>query len=142
VNVGKRLVKTPKVYLTDTGLLCYLAGLRDPEHAAGGPLGGSIVDTAVLMEIVKHALNRGVDPQVYFWRTARGDEVDIALEENGTLVPVEVKQTATPRPTMASGLISFNRDYPDKVERGWLVHLGGMTLPLAPNVTAIPFADL
>lgn len=141
-NVGKRLVKTPKVYFTDTGLLCYLAGLRDPEHAAAGPLGGSIVETAVLMEVVKHALNHGTDPQVYFWRTTGGVEVDIVIEQETRLVPVEVKQTSTPRPTMASGLVSFLRDHPDKARKGWLVHLGGITLPLAPDVTAIPFAAL
>lgn len=141
-NVGKRLVKTPKIYFTDTGVLCYLAGLRDPEHAAAGPLGGAIAETAVLMEIIKNALHRGADPQVYFWRTTHGVEVDIVIEQEGRLVPVEVKQTATPRPAMASGLVSFMRDYPDKADRGWLVHLGGMTLPLAPGVTATPFAGL
>ena len=52
-NVGKRLVKTPKVYFTDTGMLCYLAGLKDPDHAAAGPLGGPIFETAVLLQIVK-----------------------------------------------------------------------------------------
>jgi uncharacterized protein len=141
-NVGKRLVKTPKVYFTDTGVLCYLAGLRDPEHAAAGPLGGSIVETAVLMEVVKHSLNHGFDPQVHFWRTTHGTEVDIVIEQETKLVPVEVKQTSTPRPAMAFGLVSFMRDYPDKAQKGWLVHLGGTTLPLAPDVTAIPFAAL
>lgn len=141
-NVGKRLVKTPKIYFTDTGVLCYLAGLRDPEHAAAGPLGGSIAETAVLMEIVKNALHRGVDPRVYFWRTTHGVEVDIVVEQEGGLVPIEVKQTATPRPAMATGLVSFMRDYPDKADRGWLVHLGGMALPLAPGVTATPFAGI
>ena len=141
-NVGKRLVKTPKVYLTDTGVLCYLAGLRDPGHAAAGPLAGAIVETAVLSEVVKGALNRGTDPQVHFWRTSRGAEVDIVIERQGRLIPVEVKQTATPRPPMASGLLSFMEDYPSKTDKGWLVHLGDMTLPLAPNTTAIPFAKL
>ncbi len=73
-NVGKRLVKTPKVYFTDTGTLCYLVGLRDPEHAAAGPLGGAIFETAVLAEIVKTFWHRGEEPQVYFWRTATGVE--------------------------------------------------------------------
>ncbi len=141
-NVGKRLVKTPKVYFTDTGMLCYLAGLRDPQHAAAGPLGGSIVETAVLTEIMKNALNHGIDPQVYFWRTTSGVEVDVVIEQEAQLIPVEVKQTSTPRPAMASGLVSFMRDYPDKAQKGWLVHLGGLTLPLAPGVTAIPFATL
>ena len=55
-NVGKRLVKTPKVYFTDLGTLCHLAGLRDAAHAASGPLGGAIMETAVLSETVKSSL--------------------------------------------------------------------------------------
>jgi hypothetical protein len=141
-NVGKRLVKTPKVYFTDTGILCHLAGLKDPEHAAAGPLAGAIVETAVLSEVVKASLHRGVDPQVYFWRTGHGAEVDIVIEQQGRLIPIEVKQTATPRPRMASGLLAFMGDYSAKTDRGFLVHLGDVTLPLAPGVTAAPYTDL
>jgi len=141
-NVGKRLVKTPKVYFTDVGMLCYLSGLRDPEHAANSPLSGAIIETAVLSEVVKHTMNSGGDPQVYFWRTSRGAEVDIVIEQQNKIVPVEVKQTATPRPSMASGLVSFMEDYADNVDKGWLIHLGNITLPLAPGVLAKPFAEL
>lgn len=141
-NVGKRLVKTPKVYFTDPGMLCYLAGLRDPEHASAGPLSGAIVETAALSEIVKGYLNRGIDPQVYFWRTTHGVEVDAVIDQQGELVPIEVKQTATPRPSMASGLVSFMNDYEGKANRGWLVHLGDVRLPLAPGVLAIPFTEM
>jgi predicted AAA+ superfamily ATPase len=73
-NVGKRLVKTPKVYFTDVGTLCYFAGLKDPMHAASGPMGGAIMETAVLSEIIKTLTHRGIDPQVYFWRTTAGTE--------------------------------------------------------------------
>ena len=97
-NVGKRLVKTPKVYFTDTGTLCYLAGLRDPEHAASGPMGGAIFESAVLSEVLKTFVHRGEDPQVYFWRTSYGAEVDIVVEAAGKLIPIEVKLTSTPRP--------------------------------------------
>lgn len=141
-NVGKRLVKSPKVYFTDVGMLCYLAGLRDPDHAAAGPLSGAIVETAVLSEVIKTALHRGTEPNVYFWRTSRGEEVDIVLEAQGRLIPVEVKQTATPSPGLASGLSSFMRDYAGNTEKGWLVHLGNTWLPLAPNVTAVPFSEI
>ncbi len=141
-NVGKRLVKTPKVYFTDTGVLCYLAGLRDPEHASSGPMGGAIAETAVLMEVVKNALHHGADPRVYFWRTTHGAEVDIVVEQQGRLVPVEVKQAATPRPAMAGGLVSFMRDYSDKTDTGWLVYLGDRVLPLAPDITAVPFSEI
>ena len=140
-NVGKRLVKAPKVYFTDVGMLCYLAGLRDPSHASAGPLAGAIVETAVLSEVIKASLY-GAGGQVYFWRTSRGAEVDIVVEEQGELIPVEVKQTATPRPAMASGLLSFMSDYAAMTSKGWLVHLGNTLLPLAPDVTAVPFSEL
>jgi len=97
-NVGKRLVKTPKVYFTDVGTLCYLAGLKDPEHAASGPMGGAIMETAVLSEIVTTLTHRGLDPRVYYWRTMVGTEVDFLVETAGNLVPIEVKLSATPRP--------------------------------------------
>jgi hypothetical protein len=108
-NVGKRLIKTPKVYFTDVGTLCYLVGLRDPEHAASGPMGGAIMETAVLSEIVKTLTHRGIDPQVYFWRTIAGTEVDFVVETRGKLVPIEVKLSATPRPGMASAIKTFQR---------------------------------
>ena len=82
-NVGKRLVKTPKVYFTDTGTLCYLAGLKDPDHAAAGPLAGAIFETAVLSEIIKTFVHRGDEPEVYFWRTSAGSEVDFILKVGG-----------------------------------------------------------
>lgn len=141
-NVGKRLVKTPKVYFTDTGTLCYLAGLRDPEHAAAGPLGGAIFETAVLAEIVKTFWHRGEEPQVYFWRTATGVEVDIVVETRGRIVPIEVKLSATPRPAMAAGILALRRDLGEKVETGYVIHPGEIQLPLAPGVQALPFAEL
>lgn len=141
-NVGKRLVKTPKVYFTDVGTLCYLTGLRDPEHAASGPMGGAILETAVLAEIVKTLTHRGVDPQVYFWRTAAGTEVDFVMETAGRLVPVEVKLSATPRPGMASSIRTFREDFGEKAMPGYVVHPGDVRLPLGSNVTALPFADL
>lgn len=141
-NVGKRLVKTPKVYFTDVGTLCYLTGLRDPEHAASGPMAGAIFETAVLAEIVKTLVHRAQEPQVYFWRTAAGAEVDIVLESAGRLIPVEVKLTATPRPAMADSVKKFRQDFGERAQAGYVVHTGDARLPLAPEVTALPFADL
>ena len=72
VNLGKRLVKSPKVYFTDTGLLCYLVGLRDAEHAAAGPMGGALMENLVVAELFKTSLHRGEEPSDDFWRTAAG----------------------------------------------------------------------
>ena len=141
-NVGKRLVKTPKVYFTDTGLLCYLAGLKDPDHAAAGPLGGAILETAVLLEIVKAFVNRGEEPRIHFWRTSAGVEVDLIVETGGKLIPIEVKLSATPRPAMASGIRAFQEDLGEKAGPGFVIHPGAVRLPLAPNIVALPFTEL
>jgi predicted AAA+ superfamily ATPase len=142
VNVGKRLVKTPKVYFTDVGTLCYLTGIKDPEHAAAGPMSGPIMETAVLSEIIKTLTHRGSDPRVYFWRTSTGSEVDIVIEAEERIVPVEVKLSATPRPAMAATVKRFREDIGDKAGPGYVVHPGDTRLPLGSNVTALPFAEL
>jgi len=141
-NLGKRLVKTPKVYFMDVGLLCYLTGLKDPEHAATGPLGGAVFETAVLGEIVKALTHRGEIPKIYFWRTMAGTEVDIIVETNGKLIPLEVKLSATPRPKMANSIRRFKKDLGEKVMGGYVVHPGESVLPLGEGVTALPFAAL
>lgn len=141
-NIGKRLVKTPKVYFTDVGTLCYFAGLKDPAHAASGPMGGAIMETAVLAEIIKTLTHRGIDPQVYFWRTIAGTEVDIVVETNAKLIAIEVKLSATPRPAMASAINTFQNDFGDKVMAGYVVHPGDVTLSLGRGVTALPFSEL
>jgi predicted AAA+ superfamily ATPase len=141
-NVNKRLVKSPKIYFTDLGTLCYLTGLKDPEHAAKGPMGGPIFETAVLMEIVKTILNRGQEPQVYFWRTATGVEVDIIVDSEGKLIPLEVKLSATPRPAMADGIKVFHQDFPSKMAPGYVITSGDIRLPLGKDISALPFVEL
>ena len=141
-NIGKRLVKAPKVYFTDTGTLCHLTGLGDPDHAAAGPMAGSLMETAVLAEIVKTLTHRGLSPQVYFWRTASGVEVDVLVEAGTKLIPVEVKKSATPRPAMAASLRALQRDLGDRLGPAFLVHAGQGRFPLGAGVTAVGFSEL
>ena len=141
-NVGKRLVKTPKVYFTDTGTLCYLAGLKDPLHTASGPMGGAIFETAVLSEIVKVLTNQGITPNVYFWRTQAGNEVDFVLESAGKLIPIEVKLSATPRYSMANSIKIFQRDLQNSATHGYVVNPGHGRHSLGRGVTALPVGDL
>ena len=75
-NISKRLVKTPKVYVSDVGLLCRLIGLHQSEHARNSPMSGTIIETAVINEVVRTLRHRGVEPRLYFWRTATSVEVD------------------------------------------------------------------
>ena len=100
------------------------------------------METAVLSEIVKTLTHRGIDPQVYFWRTMAGTEVDIVVETGGKLVPIEVKLSATPRPAMASAVKTFRKDLGDRAMSGYVVHPGEIALPLGQGVSALPFAEL
>lgn len=141
-KVGKRLVKTPKIYFSDVGTLCHLTGLKDPEHALAGPMGGAILETAVLSEIVRTITHRGGSPSVYFWRTVAGTEVDLIVDSDGRLVPIEVKLSATPRRAMASSVVRFQRELPHMSSEGIVVHPGTVNSPLGEGVRSIPFAQL
>ncbi len=142
VHLGKRLVKAPKVYFTDTGLLCYLVGLRDAEHAAAGPMAGALMENLVVAELYKTSLHRGEEPAVYFWRTAAGSEVDVIIESQTRLTPVEIKAAATPRPDMAREIAAFQRDFGDRAASGYVIHPGKSVLPLGGGVLAWPLAAL
>jgi hypothetical protein len=141
-NLGKRLVKSPKVYFMDTGLLCYLVGLRDPIHASGGPMGGAIFENLVTAELYKTFVHRGEEPLLYFWRTASGAEVDLVVEVEGQLLPLEVKLSATPRPEIARGIVAFRQTYGDRAATGYVVHPGETFLPLGEGNIALPFSLL
>ncbi len=141
-NVGKRLVKTPKVFVADVGTLCHLGGLRDPEHAASGPMAGAILETAVVNEVVATLTHRGLVPEVYFWRTSAGVEVDLLVQVSGRLIPIEVKTSATPRPALAASIRKLQNDLGEKVAPGYVIFPGRGQLPLGPGVTALGFGEL
>jgi uncharacterized protein len=144
-NVGRRLTRHPKIFFTDTGTLCYLVGLRDPLHAMQGPMAGAIVETAVVTELLKTCLHRGQEPRLWFWRTSRGSEVDVLVEDQLTLHPLEVKAAATPRPEMARGILAMREMLADggdaprpAVAHGYVVHAGKSVTPLGNGVVALP----
>ena len=120
-NLSKRLVRTPKLYFLDPGLLCYLLGIHDPgtlmTHAARGP----IFESFVFAELLKAAFNRGRLPRIYFYRDHRGLEVDFLVEDRSGLIPVEVKSGTT----IASDFFkSLNEFYCLTQRRGRLVFGG------------------
>jgi len=141
-NIGKRLVKSPKVYFTDTGLLCYLVGLRDIEHAMAGPMGGAIFENFVVAELMKIFFHRGEEPNLYFWRTAEGSEVDIIVDTQGQLIPIEIKGSETPHPKMAKEIRSFQQTFENKAGKGYVLYPGGLVLPLEKDVIAFPLERL
>ncbi|MHB8915499.1 MAG: ATP-binding protein [Thiobacillus sp.] len=97
-NFGKRVVKSPKLYLADVGLACWLLGIRSVEVLNLHPLRGALFETWVVGEFLKARLNAGQPPDLYFWRDNNGLEADIVFETAGRLQSVEIKsgQTVTP----------------------------------------------
>lgn len=141
-NIGKRLIKSPKIYFVDTGLLCYLVGLRDIDHTASGPMAGAIFENMIVAELFKIYMHRGEEPSLYFWRTVGGAEVDLIIETQNALVPLEIKLSETPRPEMARELIRFQRDFRGKTGPGYVIYSGKMTLPFGEGITSLPFMNL
>lgn len=107
-NFSKRLVKSPKMHFLDTGLLCRLLGIYDASSLATHPLRGAIFESFVVSEVRKSLLNRGIRPNLYFWRTSGGQEVDLLIESGSALVPVEVKSSSTLHSEFFRGLEQFS----------------------------------
>lgn len=138
-NLGKRMIKSPKVYFLDTGVACFLAGLHDEEAARHGPMAGALFETAVVTEILKAIHHRGETPSLWFWRSRDGWEVDLLLERGGKVHPLEMKSTATPRPAHAEGILRWRQAAGTMAGDGLLVADIPAPFALAPGVTAVPW---
>lgn len=103
-NFSKRIIKSPKIYFLDTGLLCYLLRIREPEDIPVHPMKGSIFENFVFSEIYKAFAHRGELPPLYFWRDRTGHEVDIVIDTGKRLVPVEIKSAETINSSFFDGL--------------------------------------
>lgn len=95
-SVLKRMIKNPKLYFMDTGLVCYLVGWKTKEQAKNGAMAGSLFETFVFSEISKSYLNAGKTlDNIYYYRDKDKKEIDFIIEENGILYPIEIKMSAT-----------------------------------------------
>lgn len=95
-NLLKRLVKTPKLYFYDTGLLCYLTKWSSADTLESGAMNGAILENYVVAEIAKTYWNCGMEPYMYYYRDKDAKEIDIVLEHDGVLNPIEIKKTSNP----------------------------------------------
>lgn len=95
-NLLKRLVKTPKLYFYDTGLVCHLTRWSSPEVLENGAMNGAVLENYVVSEIAKTWLNSGKEPYIYYYRDKDAKEIDIVLEHDGILNPIEIKKTSNP----------------------------------------------
>lgn len=137
-NLGKRIRKSPKLYVMDTGLATFLLGLHGRDAVLQGPSFGALMETAVVSEWVKAFRASGLQPPLSFWRTSDGHEVDLVIEYGGTTYGLEVKATASPNPGHASGLVRWARAA-GPATRVALACRVDAPLPLAPGLRAVPW---
>lgn len=141
-NLGKRLVKTPKLYWLDTGLVCFLLGLKDEGSVLQGPMAGALFETAVVAELAKLFYHHGLPPALWYWRSHDGWEVDVLVELRGKLHPVEIKTTATPRPTHVENVMRWRSLAGDRAGSGLLVTRAEGASALVPGVRVLPWSLL
>ncbi len=103
-NFKKRLVKMPKLYFYDVGLVSWLLGIRTPEQIITHPLRGAIFETFIISEFMKSRFNQGERPDLFFWRDSNGNEVDVISDQGGKLMPLEIKSGKTLTKESTAGL--------------------------------------
>ncbi len=136
-NITKRLIKTPKLYFMDTGLCCFLTGWLNPEVLERGAMNGAILENFVISEIIKSYLHCGRKPRLYFYRDKNKNEIDLLIEQNGELYPIEVKKTATPNKHDFKNFALLEK-LKIKVGRGAVICLTKNLVPLEQKVDAVP----
>lgn len=140
-NHTTRLVKTPKLYFMDTGLCSYLTGWLNPDVLERGAMSGAMLETYVVSEIIKSYLHNGRNPRIYFYRDKNKKEVDIVLEENGKIYPIEVKKTASPNKNDAKAFaVLKNLKMP--VGHGGIICFASDLITLNEGVDVIPVGYL
>jgi len=126
-NFGKRLIKSPKLYFLDTGLLCYLLRIRSPNELFHRAERGAVFESFVVTEFYKNFSHRGEQPSLYFWRDASGHEVDILIDLGRDLIPVETKSAQTIASDFFDSLIYWRKASGDETAPAALIYGGNLS---------------
>ncbi len=139
-NNIKRVSGKPKGFVADTGFACAAQLISSPAALAGHPMLGALFETAVFAEIRKQSALLSPAPQIYHWRSAGGAEVDLLLERDGKLFPIEVKVKSQPGPRDARGIRALRDSYPDRdIQPGLVLAPTQKSLRLSDQVWAMPW---
>lgn len=139
-NTLKRLSGKPKGYILDTGLICALNMISSPLAISGHPLAGPLFETAVVSELFKLSGTMSVPPAFYHWRSHGGAEVDIILERDGILFPIEIKLSSQPKRGDTRGITAFRKTYPNlKIAPGLVIAPTDSFAQISENDYSIPW---
>jgi len=131
VNRTKRLLKSPKLYWGDVGLAMHLSGMAEPT--------GAYLENIVLLDLLVWQCGRLQNTEILYWRTTTGEEVDLVIETDGKVLPIEIKSTNRPRIKDAMNLLAFQNEYGADARAGLLLHTGTVIEWLTPRVLAVPW---
>ncbi len=126
-NFGKRLIKSPKIYFTDTGLACHLLGIETIDHLTKDPLYGNLFENWIVLELMKARYNQALEPKLYFYRDVSSREVDLILQKGSQLIPIEIKSNKTFSPAFLDNLNYFHSQAPQRAHKGALIYGGSQT---------------
>jgi uncharacterized protein len=118
------MIKSPKLYFLDTGLLCYLLGIRSPEELEVHSMRGAVFEAFVMSELLKSYFNAGEMPPLYYWRDSQGNEIDFIVEAGPQLWPIEVKSGQTIAGEAFKGLESWLTLAGESAQTGILIYGG------------------
>lgn len=142
-NLLSRVVKAPKVYVADTGLLCHLIGADEHRLAADGVVAGMVFETFVAVEIARQIAWQGNTPGQYHYRDRDGREVDVVLERrDGSVVGIEVKSAASASSSDFRGLRHLRDKLGDRFKAGVVLYTGPSTVPFGDRLAAVPLPGL
>jgi len=139
-HMGKRLVKTPKVYFNDTGMACHLMGVEDWSILENQGQSGPLAETWVASEILKLMPLTDHRLKLYFWRTQTGREVDFLIERGRELVGIEVKWGSRVHESDILNLQRCAEDLKERLRLSVILYTGTEIVPFSPQIIAIPFA--
>ncbi|MFN0117269.1 MAG: ATP-binding protein [Elusimicrobiota bacterium] len=123
-NIGKRLIKSPKLYFYDVGLASYLLGIENTKQIERDPLWGSLIENMVICELMKKRLNQGKDPQLFFYRDSNMNEVDVVFQSGPFLIPIEIKASQTFNQNFTKNLLYFTKLFPKQTREAYLIYSG------------------
>ena len=138
-NISKRAIKSPKIYFMDTGLVCYLVGWSSSQTAMNGAMSGGLFENFVVSEIIKSYYNAGHDTKhIYFYRDKDKKEIDLIIEKDNILYPIEIKKSAHPTLDMAKHFSVLSKISEKTVGQGCILCQCNKMLYLSENIISVP----
>ena len=139
-NFNKRVVRMPKLYFYDSGLVCSLLGIQNKQQLDIHPLRGNIFESFIISELIKNRYNAGKPDNLYFWRDNKGNEVDVIIDKGNELYPIEIKAGQTITSAYFKGINFWNELTGNK--EGEVIYAGDKTQKRSSGITVIPWLEM